>query len=123
MFGLNPKLSYLIFLVVVVVGLFSYSVQSMRFDLPSGKHRCMAENINKNTMAFGNYSIVNPNVGQPLPVNHTITVQVLIYSPYDSFLLCNGSQLLNYLKFLIFIIAASKIIYMIDCIMLIILKF
>jgi hypothetical protein len=52
----------------------------MRFDLPYGKGklagRCFYEEIKKNTMVVGNYSIVNPNEGHPLPANHTIIAQV-----------------------------------------------
>jgi hypothetical protein len=61
----------------------------MRFDLPYGKGklagRCFYEEIKKNTMVVGNYSIVNPNEGHPLPVNHTIIAQVLMYSPFCIF--------------------------------------
>jgi len=78
MFGLNTQKPYFLFLLVVAMGLLSYSVQSMRFDMPNGKGkaRCFSEDIKKNTMVIGNYSIVNTNEGHPLPVNHTITVQV-----------------------------------------------
>lgn len=84
MIGSNPK-PHLLFLVVLVVGLFSCLVQSMRFDLQTGVTRCIAEDIKKNSMTVGNYSIVNPNEGQPLPSDHTITVQVYwsIYSLFE----------------------------------------
>ncbi|XP_045810637.1 transmembrane emp24 domain-containing protein p24delta9-like [Trifolium pratense] len=77
-FGLNTQQSYLFFLLLLSLGLFSYSVQSMRFDLSHGKSaRCFFEDIQKiSTMVYGNYSIVNPNKGHPLHPNHTITVQV-----------------------------------------------
>lgn len=75
MIGSNPQ-PHLLFLLVLVVGLFSCLVQSMRFDLQTGVTRCIAEDIKKNSMTIGNYSIVNPNEGQPLPSDHTITVQV-----------------------------------------------
>jgi hypothetical protein len=54
----------------------------MRFDLSYGKSvKCFFEDIQKiSTMVFGNYSIVNPNKGHPLHPNHTISVQVLIYT-------------------------------------------
>ncbi|CAK8536664.1 unnamed protein product [Lathyrus sativus] len=76
-FGLNTQHSYFLFLLLVSLGLFSYSVHSMRFELPYGKSaRCFTEEINKNSMVVGKYSIVNHNKDQPLPPNHTITVQV-----------------------------------------------
>ncbi|XP_045810636.1 transmembrane emp24 domain-containing protein p24delta9-like [Trifolium pratense] len=80
MFGLNTQLFNLFFLLLLSLELFSYSVQSMRFDLPYGKGklagRCFSEHIKKSTMVVGNYSIVNPNEGHPLPANHTIIAQV-----------------------------------------------
>ncbi|AES96848.1 hypothetical protein MtrunA17_Chr5g0417891 [Medicago truncatula] len=75
MIGSNPQ-PHLLFLLVLMVGLFTCLVQSMRFDLQTGVTRCIAEDIKKNSMTIGNYSIVNPNEGQPLPSDHTISVQV-----------------------------------------------
>ncbi|XP_058772511.1 transmembrane emp24 domain-containing protein p24delta8-like [Vicia villosa] len=75
MFGLNTHQSYLPLLATIV--LFSYSVQSIRFELSHGKDaRCFSEELIKNSMIVGNYSIVNHNKDQPLPPNHTIAVQV-----------------------------------------------
>ncbi|XP_058777333.1 transmembrane emp24 domain-containing protein p24delta7-like [Vicia villosa] len=79
MFVSNTKHSFSLFLLLISIALFSSSVQSMRFDLPSTKGnnvRCFSEEIKKNSMVVGNYSIVNPNEALPLPSNHTITVQV-----------------------------------------------
>ncbi|CAI8587969.1 unnamed protein product [Vicia faba] len=79
MFVSNTQHLYSLFLLLVSVALFSYSVQSMRFDLPSSKGnsvRCFSEEIKKNSMVVGNYSIVNPYGALPLPSNQTITVQV-----------------------------------------------
>ncbi|CAI8587973.1 unnamed protein product [Vicia faba] len=74
MFGLNTHKSYFIFLLLVSMGLFSYSVHSMRFELPYGKSaRCFTEEINKNSMVVGKYSIVDHN---KLPPNYTISVEV-----------------------------------------------
>ncbi|XP_004490099.1 transmembrane emp24 domain-containing protein p24delta9-like [Cicer arietinum] len=77
MLEFNTRKSYLLFLVGVALGLFSYSVESMRFDLPHGKtNRCFSENVKKSSMVVGNYSIVNSNNGHPLPANHIIDVRV-----------------------------------------------
>lgn len=94
MFGLNTQQSYFLFLLVVAVGLFSFSVQSMRFDLPhgKGKARCFSEDIKKNTMVIGNYSIVNPNEGHPLSDNHTITVQVATHGSMAKYHLAERVQ-------------------------------
>ncbi|CAK8536663.1 unnamed protein product [Lathyrus sativus] len=78
MFVLNKQHSYSLFLLLVSIAVFSYSVQAMRFDLPHDKAgRCFSEEITKiNSMVLGNYSIVNSNQDQPLPPNHIMTVQV-----------------------------------------------
>ncbi|CAL5188668.1 unnamed protein product [Lathyrus oleraceus] len=76
-FGLNTQQSYLPFVLLVTIVLFSYSVQSIRFELSHGKDaRCFSEDLIKNSMVVGHYSIVNQNNDQPLPPNHTIGVQV-----------------------------------------------
>jgi len=76
MFGLNTQKPYFLFLLVVAMGLLSYSVQSMRFDLSYKGAKCFSEDVMKNSMIVGNYSILNLNEGNPLPSNHTITVQL-----------------------------------------------
>ncbi|XP_058772512.1 transmembrane emp24 domain-containing protein p24delta8-like [Vicia villosa] len=80
MFVLNTQQSNFIFLLLVSVALFSYSVQPMRFefDLAHDKvGRCFSEEIEKiNSMVIGNYSIVNSNKDKPLPPNYTMNVQV-----------------------------------------------
>lgn len=48
----------------------------MRFDLTSGKTKCISEDIKSNAMTVGKYSVVNPNEGNPLPDNHKLTVKV-----------------------------------------------
>jgi len=67
---------YFLFLLVLAVGLFSCSVQSMRFDLQPGHARCFAENMKNYLMTFGNYSIVNPKENQTI----TVRVCLLIYT-------------------------------------------
>ncbi|CAJ2648033.1 unnamed protein product [Trifolium pratense] len=67
---------YLLFLLVLAIGLFSCSVQSIKFDLSSGGARCFSEDVKKYAIIFGKYSIVSPNEGHPVHENHTITVRV-----------------------------------------------
>ncbi|TKY69639.1 Transmembrane emp24 domain-containing protein p24delta10 [Spatholobus suberectus] len=73
MLGLNPPPHLLLLL---IIGLFSYLVQSLRFELQSGQVKCIAEDIRSNSMAVGNYNITNPHVDQPLPNSHTVTLRV-----------------------------------------------
>ncbi|KAG2376990.1 Transmembrane emp24 domain-containing protein [Vigna angularis] len=73
MFKLNPQPHWFFLL---IFGLFSYSVQSLRFELESGQTKCITEDIRKSSMTVGNYSIINPNVHQPLPDSHTVSVRV-----------------------------------------------
>ncbi|XP_058775376.1 transmembrane emp24 domain-containing protein p24delta9-like [Vicia villosa] len=75
MVELQSQLHFL-FLLVLSIKLFSCSVECMRFDLPPGLARCLGEDVKKNSLTVGNYSIVNHNPGHPLPVNHTILVTV-----------------------------------------------
>ncbi|XP_022773742.1 transmembrane emp24 domain-containing protein p24delta9-like [Durio zibethinus] len=56
--------------------------ESMRFELESGKTKCISEDINTNAMTVGKYTIVNPNEGYPLPDSHKLTVRVT--SPYGN---------------------------------------
>lgn len=79
MLGLNTQQSYLLFLLLVALELFSYSVRSMRFDLSYDKAaRCFSEDVKKDSVIVGNYSIVNTNEDHPLPPHHTINVQVFM---------------------------------------------
>ncbi|KAG5051460.1 hypothetical protein JHK87_003658 [Glycine soja] len=73
MLGLIPPPHLLLLL---IIGLFSYSVQSLRFELQSGQAKCIAEDIRSNAMTVGNYSITNPLIDQPLPDSHTVSVRV-----------------------------------------------
>ncbi|KAG6397794.1 hypothetical protein SASPL_144255 [Salvia splendens] len=49
---------------------------SIRFDLESGRTKCISEDIKTNSMTVGKYHIVNPNEGHPLPDSHKVTVRV-----------------------------------------------
>ncbi|XP_019185470.1 PREDICTED: transmembrane emp24 domain-containing protein p24delta9-like [Ipomoea nil] len=52
------------------------SAGAMRFDLQSGSSKCITEDINKNAMTVGKYSVINPLDGQPLPDSHKTTIRV-----------------------------------------------
>ncbi|XP_057444817.1 transmembrane emp24 domain-containing protein p24delta7-like [Lotus japonicus] len=75
MFGLNPE-PHLLFL-LLVLGLLSHSVQSIRFEVQSDHFKCITEDIRSKSLTVGNYSIANPNQGQPLPESHKLIVRVL----------------------------------------------
>ncbi|KAI6700535.1 hypothetical protein NL676_014859 [Syzygium grande] len=49
---------------------------SMRFDLESGRSKCITEDIKINAMTVGKYSLVNPNEGYPIPDDYKLTVKV-----------------------------------------------
>ncbi|XP_071706651.1 transmembrane emp24 domain-containing protein p24delta9-like [Rutidosis leptorrhynchoides] len=70
------KVAIIIMIVIVMIGVLSASVESIRFELESGHTKCIAEDIKSNSMTVGHYSIVNPNEGQPLPESHKITLKL-----------------------------------------------
>ncbi|KAB2085235.1 hypothetical protein ERO13_A05G368600v2 [Gossypium hirsutum] len=65
-------------LIVIMIGLVveTETGESMRFELDSGKTKCIAEDIKANAMTVGKYSIVNPSEGQPFPDSHKLVVRV-----------------------------------------------
>lgn len=66
-----------IFLILVTGFFFWNQVDSIRFDLESGRTKCISEDIKANAMTVGKYHIVNPSEGQPLPDSHKVTVRVI----------------------------------------------
>lgn len=68
-----------LFLVLISVFLLWVRVESIRFDLEAGHTKCISEDIKSNSMTVGNYHIVNPNEGHPLPDSHKVTVRVIIF--------------------------------------------
>ncbi|PNY17618.1 transmembrane emp24 domain-containing protein [Trifolium pratense] len=72
----------ILLLIAIVPALFFSFVNSMRFELKSGEPKCITEDIMSNAMTVGNYSVVNPNEGSPIPDSHKITVRVR--SPYGN---------------------------------------
>ncbi|KAI4314127.1 hypothetical protein L6164_027063 [Bauhinia variegata] len=73
MFGLSLQP---LLLVLLVLGLFLSTIESLRFELQSGHTKCIAEDIKSNSLTVGKYNVVNPHEGQPLPDNHRVTVRV-----------------------------------------------
>ncbi|KAK1266858.1 Transmembrane emp24 domain-containing protein p24delta9 [Acorus gramineus] len=61
---------------------FTTTARSLRFDLQSGRTKCVSEDIKMEAMTVGKYGVVNPSEGQPLPDSHKITVRVT--SPYGN---------------------------------------
>ncbi|GMH15289.1 hypothetical protein Nepgr_017130 [Nepenthes gracilis] len=61
---------------VVVLGFLLDFSQSVRFDLNSGRTKCIAEDIKANSMTVGKYHVTNPHEGTPLPDSHKLTVRV-----------------------------------------------
>ncbi|KAK2434644.1 transmembrane emp24 domain-containing protein p24delta9 [Trifolium repens] len=66
----------LLHLSLLLLMLFSSSTESLRFELQSGQTKCITEDIKSNSMTVGEYTIVNPNDGYPLPDSHRVTVRV-----------------------------------------------
>jgi len=68
-----------------------WQVQCIRFELPSGQTKCIAEEIQSNVLVLGNYHVVAPGSdehhygtgnAQPVADDHKITVRVT--SPYGN---------------------------------------
>ncbi|MED6171205.1 hypothetical protein PIB30_038633 [Stylosanthes scabra] len=68
----------LLLLVVVVAPwlLICRLVESVQLELKSGHTKCISDEISDNAMSFGNYFVVNPNEGYPIPDSHKITLRV-----------------------------------------------
>ncbi|CAL5191178.1 unnamed protein product [Lathyrus oleraceus] len=72
----------ILLLVPIILAFLFTSVNSMRFSLQSGDPKCISEDIKGNAMTVGNYSVLNPGEGHPIPDSHKITVRVR--SPYGN---------------------------------------
>ncbi|XP_027348921.1 transmembrane emp24 domain-containing protein p24delta9-like [Abrus precatorius] len=57
-------------------------VNSMEFELKPGHPKCISEDIKSKVITVGEYRVVNPNQGNPIPHSHKITVRVR--SPYGN---------------------------------------
>ncbi|XP_074283076.1 transmembrane emp24 domain-containing protein p24delta9-like [Silene latifolia] len=71
---LNFKISKIIF--ISCICFYPLVCDSVRFDLPSGSKKCITEDIKRNSMTVGKYTIVNPIEGRPLPDSYHISVRV-----------------------------------------------
>ncbi|XP_065858841.1 transmembrane emp24 domain-containing protein p24delta9-like [Euphorbia lathyris] len=56
--------------------------EAMRFDLHSGRTKCISEDIKTNSMTVASYHIFNQNEPSPLPDSYKLIVKVT--SPYGS---------------------------------------
>ncbi|KAL1178893.1 hypothetical protein V6Z11_A03G125100 [Gossypium hirsutum] len=64
---------------VLLVGvLLVPSSQSLRFDIQSGKTKCISEDMKSNSMTVGKYQVINPNQDRHhlLPDSHQLNVKV-----------------------------------------------
>ncbi|CAK8540646.1 unnamed protein product [Lathyrus sativus] len=66
----------ILLLVPIILAFMFTSVNSMRFSLTSGEPKCISEDIKSKAMTVGNYSVVNPGEGYPIPDSHRLTVRV-----------------------------------------------
>ncbi|KAK1437724.1 hypothetical protein QVD17_03520 [Tagetes erecta] len=57
---------------MLILPYLSTITKSIRFNVESGVTKCIAEDLRINSMTVGEYSVVNPNEGQPLPEHHKI---------------------------------------------------
>ncbi|KAI4386388.1 hypothetical protein MLD38_004323 [Melastoma candidum] len=64
------------FAVAVVASSLLSGCQSLRFDLKSGRTKCISEDIKSNSMSVGKYSVLKPDEGLSMPYSHKITVKV-----------------------------------------------
>ncbi|XVE83751.1 hypothetical protein DITRI_Ditri16bG0111500 [Diplodiscus trichospermus] len=76
------RLNLGLFLIILGLILETDIGESMRFELESGKTKCISEDIMANALTVGKYSIVNPNDGYHLPDSHKLTARVT--SPYGN---------------------------------------
>ncbi|RXH69295.1 hypothetical protein DVH24_037079 [Malus domestica] len=81
-FSFSLKMSRINFSIILILGLMSTVVHSMRFDLQSGATKCISDDIKSSSMTVGKYAVVNPKDGFPIPDSHKLTIRVT--SPYGS---------------------------------------
>ncbi|XP_076948360.1 transmembrane emp24 domain-containing protein p24delta9-like [Bidens hawaiensis] len=61
---------------IVILPYLSAIAKSIRFNVESGVTKCITEDLRIKSMTVGEYWVVNPNEGQPLPEHHKIYVGV-----------------------------------------------
>ncbi|TKY65152.1 Transmembrane emp24 domain-containing protein p24delta9 [Spatholobus suberectus] len=74
----NPNLLVLL----LAPALMCSVVNSVQFQLKPSHPKCFSEDLKSNVITVGNYNVVNPNDGYPIPDSHKITVRVR--SPYGN---------------------------------------
>ncbi|KAI7750093.1 hypothetical protein M8C21_007014 [Ambrosia artemisiifolia] len=70
------KLQKHILSAVLIICFLSTITQSVRFEIESGRTKCISEDIKSNSMTVGHYSVVNPDEAHPLPESHKVTLRV-----------------------------------------------
>ncbi|KAI3714293.1 hypothetical protein L1987_72890 [Smallanthus sonchifolius] len=61
---------------ILILPFLTTIVKSIRFNVESGVTKCITEDLRVKSMTAGEYSVVNPNEGQPLHEHHKIYVGV-----------------------------------------------
>ncbi|KAK1415951.1 hypothetical protein QVD17_31739 [Tagetes erecta] len=70
------KLQKHILSTLLITTFLSTITQSVRFEIESGRTKCISEDIKTNSMTVGHYSVVNPDEQRPLPESHKFTLRV-----------------------------------------------
>ncbi|KAG9146346.1 hypothetical protein Leryth_008036 [Lithospermum erythrorhizon] len=68
---------YIILFLILTLGKLSTHVESIRFEVQSGKTKCIVEEIRKNCISLGKYHIVKENEAHPLPDSHKVKVKAV----------------------------------------------
>ncbi|KAL8267534.1 hypothetical protein R6Q59_004878 [Mikania micrantha] len=61
---------------ILILSFLSTITKSIRINVESGVTKCITEDLRIKSMTVGEYAVVNPNEGQPLPEHHRIYVGV-----------------------------------------------
>ncbi|KAG9147618.1 hypothetical protein Leryth_015699 [Lithospermum erythrorhizon] len=62
---------------ILILGLLSTNVESLRFEVKSFNAKCLAEEMKRDAMSVGKYHIINETEGYPLPDSHIIAATVM----------------------------------------------
>uniref|UniRef100_A0A2P2QMC0 Transmembrane emp24 domain-containing protein 10 n=1 Tax=Rhizophora mucronata TaxID=61149 RepID=A0A2P2QMC0_RHIMU len=62
--------------ITATIWVLSSTSESLRFDLESGRTKCISEDIKSGALTVGKYDVLNPNEGHPLPDSQKLTVKV-----------------------------------------------
>ncbi|XP_071696365.1 transmembrane emp24 domain-containing protein p24delta9-like [Rutidosis leptorrhynchoides] len=74
------ELRMVVFMILILSMLIFCNVaHSLRFDIESDHTKCMTEDIRKDSLTIGQYSVINPNQNDPFPEHHKIAA--MLFSP------------------------------------------